>query len=250
MKKTEIDEKHSSAILNSIFEGPENIIAFSLDQNYQYIFFNQTHSQTMKNIWGADIEIGKSIMDYISYPEDREKAKENFDRALSGENFIIIEEYGKESLSRNYWENVYNPIQSDKKIIGINVFCIDITERQEAENALKLSQIQLENAMDLAKLANWEFNISDKTFTLNDRFYSILGTTAEKEGGYRITLDAYLQKYVHPDDARPIGELIESALQERRLIFGKEIHHRVVRNDGKIRHVAIVIRVTLPTKKK
>ncbi|MDD4810807.1 MAG: histidine kinase dimerization/phosphoacceptor domain -containing protein [Methanobacterium formicicum] len=103
--------------------------------------------------------------------------------------------------------------------------------------------------MDLAKLANWEFNISDKTFTLNDRFYSILGTTAEKEGGYRITLDAYLQKYVHPDDARPIGELIESALQERRLIFGKEIHHRVVRNDGKIRHVAIVIRVTLPTKK-
>ncbi|MDD4810808.1 MAG: hypothetical protein PHY53_06480 [Methanobacterium formicicum] len=68
VEKTEIDEKHSSAILNSIFEGPENIIAFSLDQNYQYIFFNQTHSQTMKNIWGADIEIGKSIMDYISYP--------------------------------------------------------------------------------------------------------------------------------------------------------------------------------------
>ena len=186
VEKANINLEHSGAILNSIFEGPENIIAFSLDQNYQYIFFNQAHSQTMKNIWDADIEIGKSMLDYISYPEDREKAKVNFDRVLSGENFIIVEEYGEESLSRNYWENIYNPIQSDKGIIGINVFCIDITERQEAENALKLSQIQLENAMDLAKLANWELDISNKTFTFNDRFYSILGTTAEKEGSYQI----------------------------------------------------------------
>ncbi|MDO5836162.1 MAG: histidine kinase dimerization/phosphoacceptor domain -containing protein [Methanobacterium sp.] len=249
VEKANINLEHSGAILNSIFEGPENIIAFSLDQNYQYIFFNQAHSQTMKNIWDADIEIGKSMLDYISYPEDREKAKVNFDRVLSGENFIIVEEYGEESLSRNYWENIYNPIQSDKGIIGINVFCIDITERQEAENALKLSQIQLENAMDLAKLANWELDISNKTFTFNDRFYSILGTTAEKEGSYQISLDDYLRKYVHPDDAGSIGELIESSLKERRLIFGREIHHRVVRNDGKTRHVAIVIRVTPPTKK-
>ncbi|BDZ69208.1 PAS domain-containing protein [Methanobacterium ferruginis] len=135
----EIEEqlKNSNAILNSILEGPENIIAFSLDRNYQYIFFNQAHKQTMKNIWGVDIETGKNMLEYISYPEDKEKAKINFDRALSGENFILIEEYGEESLSRNYWENVYNPVQSGSEIIGLTVFCIDITERVIAEKSLK-----------------------------------------------------------------------------------------------------------------
>lgn len=238
----EIRIKHSSAILNSIFEGPENIIAFSLDQNYQYIFFNQAHSQTMKNIWGVDIEIGKSMLDYISYPEDREKAKENFDRVLSGENFIIIEEYGEENLSRNYWENIYNPIQSDEKIIGINVFCIDITERQKAQEALQLSQIRLENAMDLAKLANWELDLSNRILTFNDRFYSMLGTTAEKEGGYKIGVDTYIRRYVYPDDVQPLAEFIESSFEEGRSVFSNELNHRVIRNDGEIRHVAIQIR--------
>lgn len=130
---------YSSAILNSIFEGPENIIAFSLDRNYRYIFFNQAHSQTINNIWGKDIEIGKSMLDYISYPEDREKAKHNFDRALSGENFILIEEYGDEELSRDYWENIYNPVQSGDNVIGLTVFCIGITERVIAERKLKQS---------------------------------------------------------------------------------------------------------------
>lgn len=136
-KRTEEELKRAYATFNSIFEGPENIIAFSLDHNYQYIFFNQAHSQTMKNIWGADIEIGKSMLDYISYPRDRKKAKANFDRALSGENLIELEEYGEETLSRRYWENIYNPIQSGNDIIGLTVFCIDITERHAAEVRLK-----------------------------------------------------------------------------------------------------------------
>jgi len=138
-EKIEEQLKNSKAILNSILEGPENIIAFSLDRNYQYIFFNQAHKQTMKNIWGVDIETGKNMLEYISYPEDKEKAKINFDRALSGENFILIEEYGEESLSRNYWENIYNPVQSGSEIIGLTVFCIDITERIIAEKKLKKS---------------------------------------------------------------------------------------------------------------
>ncbi len=139
-KRMEAELKRAYATFNSIFEGPENIIAFSLDRNYQYIFFNQAHSQTMKNIWGVDIEIGKSMLDYISYPDDREKAKISFDRALSGENFIELEDYGEETLSRRYWENIYNPIQSGNEIIGLTMFCIDITERQKADENLRQSE--------------------------------------------------------------------------------------------------------------
>ncbi len=158
--KIEKDNKinHSTAILNSIFEGPENIIAFSLDHNYQYIFFNEAHSQTMKNIWGVDIEIGGNMLEYISFPEDRKKAKISFDRAISGENFIELAEYGEESLSRRYWENIYNPIQSGEDIIGLTVFSIDITQRHQTEEALKESEEKFrsvsESAIDAIITAN------------------------------------------------------------------------------------------------
>lgn len=140
VKQMEDELKTAQASLNSIFEGPENIIAFSLDKNYRYMFFNQAHRITMKNIWGVDIKIGKSMLDYISYTDDRNKAKVNFDRSLAGESFIELEDYGEESLSRRYWENIYNPIQSGEEIIGLSVFCIDITERQEAEQTLRQSE--------------------------------------------------------------------------------------------------------------
>lgn len=491
--------KKSHATLNSIFEGPENIIAFSLDRNYQYIFFNQAHSQTIKNIWGADIEIGKSMLDYITLPEDRKKAKINFDRALSGENFIELEDYGEEALSRRYWENIYNPIESDNEIIGLTVFCADITERKmtekalkeseekfrgifnnatdmislnlmndddmpgnflevnkvacerlgytkdellkigpqeivapekrvempenarvllknghntfeivhltkdgrripvevnnhlisfegqrvclaitrdisqrkkveealkeseekyrtifenvqdifyqtdikgkiieispsvkgysgfnredligksvdivynnpedrnkllkainengevfdyelrlkdkdgrliyvsvnahfifdsnnrpvgvegsirninerkNAENQLKLSQIRLANAMDLANLANWELDLPNQMFTFNDKFYSMIGTTVENEGGYQMSIEYYIKEYVHPEDAQFIADGMKKSIEVNASTFGTEFEHRIIRRDGETRYMAIHIRVILPT---
>ncbi len=498
-EKMEKSIKDSSAILNSIMEGPENIIAFSLDCDYNYIFFNQAHKTTMKNIWGVEIEFGRSMLEYISYPEDREAAKFNFDRALAGENFILIEEYGAEELSRNYWENIYNPIKTANGIIGVTVFCIDITERKRAENLLKdsekklsiifqnandmislnlmnedgfpgkfievnnvaserlgytreellnmgpidivapekraempknaaillenrhntfeilhqtkmgekipvevnnhliqykeseaclaisrditdrkkseealreseekyraifenvqdmfyqtdidgkiieispsvkryskfsreeligksvdllynnpedrkkllkaiqnetevndyelllkdknnrliytsvnahflfdshnrpigvegslrninerkkaeedlkISQIHLADAMELSHLANWELDLPKGMFTFNDKFYSILGTTAEDEGGYSMSIADYIKNYVHPDDASFIADGIKKSIEARETAFGTEFEHRIIRRDGKTRYMAIHIRITPAT---
>ncbi len=184
-EKIENSFKDSKAILNSIMEGPENIIAFSLDCDYNYIFFNQAHKMTMKDIWGVEIEIGRSMLEYISYPEDREAAKLNFDRALAGENFILIEEYGEEALSRNYWENIYSPIKTSNGIIGVTVFCIDVTERKTAENLLKDSEEKLsiifQNANDMISLNLMNENgVPGKFIEVNNVASERLGYTREE----------------------------------------------------------------------
>ncbi|MFN7917656.1 MAG: hypothetical protein U0Q55_20080 [Vicinamibacterales bacterium] len=46
----------------------------------------------MRTIWGA-IEIGTCMLDVIGDDADRQKAKANFDAALSGENLLREEEY-------------------------------------------------------------------------------------------------------------------------------------------------------------
>jgi len=57
----------------------------------------------------------------------------------------------------------------------------DINERTNGE------KVQLENAMDLADLACWEFDTTINQFIFNDRLYSMFGTTSEKEGGYTMS---------------------------------------------------------------
>lgn len=74
------------------------------------------------------------MLNYISNSTDRIKAAENFDRALSGEAFIIEEEYGDAEMERRYYEDNYNPIKNEKgEIIGLALFLTDITARKKLE---------------------------------------------------------------------------------------------------------------------
>ena len=126
--------KRSFIILNNIINSPQNVVIFALDRQYRYLSFNKFHSQVMKQIWGEDIEIGHNMFDYIKDPADYRKAKVNFDRALSGESFIIEEEYGDKSLARRYYHDIYSPIIDDNNnIIGLTLILIDITERKTLE---------------------------------------------------------------------------------------------------------------------
>ena len=47
---------------------------------------------------------------------------------------------------------------------------------------------QLSEALDIAKLANWEYDVEKDLFTFNDHFYSIFHTTAEDDGRLPIVL--------------------------------------------------------------
>jgi hypothetical protein len=137
--------ENSYAILKGVLESSQNIVIFALDCRYRYLAFNQSHHQTMKQIWGVDIALGNSMLDYIKNSDDRLKAKKNFDRALSGESFTLEEEYGI-VMKRRYYENIYNPI-IDKKdnIIGLTLFLTDITDRKrtEAERDRLISELQV-----------------------------------------------------------------------------------------------------------
>jgi len=125
--------REKSALLKSILESPEGVVIFSLDANYRYTVFTRAHQETIKRIWGAEIAIGMNMLDIIKNPDDRERAKRNFDRALTGETLVEEEEYGDPALSRTFYENRYSPVRdADGGITGVTVFVIDITKRKDA----------------------------------------------------------------------------------------------------------------------
>ena len=125
--------KNQFAILKGIIESPLTPI-FSVDEKYRYTSFNNIHAGVIKSIYGADIEVGKSILDYMLVAKDRDIAKANFDRALNGEHFSDEAYSGEESLKRSYFIVSHNPVRNDEgRIIGVVVFAQDITERKLLE---------------------------------------------------------------------------------------------------------------------
>lgn len=149
MELQEAESKYHQAyiLLQGVLESPKEVIIFAIDREYRYIAFNKNHRATMEQIWGIRIETGISMLSYIKDDADKEKAKANFDRALAGEAFTLIEEYGNTSLQRRWYENVYSPLKDKQgNVIGLTLFLTDITKRKEVELALIEAKILAEES--------------------------------------------------------------------------------------------------------
>jgi GAF domain-containing protein/HAMP domain-containing protein len=91
---------------------------------------------------------------------------------------------------------------------------------------------QLSEALNIAKLANWEYDVKRDVFIFNDQFYSIFHTTAEQEGGYELTSAQYAERLVHPEDLPMVGGEIEKALTSTDRHYSAHIEHRILYRDG------------------
>ncbi len=111
--------------------------------------------------------------------------------------------------------------------------------QKQAEEALIASEAQLSNALAVARMGHWEYDVPNDTFTFNDNFYAMLRTTAEREGGYTMSSSHYAERFVHPDDAGLVAEEIRKAIETTDPAFRGVLEHRVVFGDGEVGHVAV-----------
>ncbi len=148
-ERNQADEalKKSQLLLRSNIESQKGTTIFSIDQDYLYLYFNKAHMDDMKFAYNSDIKIGTNILDYVSSDEDRKLLKVNFDRALRGESHSVIQTFGDVNLA--YYEVFFNPIVNEKEeIIGCSGLARNITERKQAEQALKESETKFKELIN------------------------------------------------------------------------------------------------------
>lgn len=156
-------EQHST--LRSIIDST-NALIFAVDRQYRYTSFNQGHAAAMKALYGAEIEQGHSLLEYMTVPEDRGIARRNLDRALAGEQLVEESYSGEEFRSRRYFQVSHSPIKTQQDgIIGVAVFAQDITARKLAEKSLRRLNRELQAISNCNQIL---MRATDEQALLND----------------------------------------------------------------------------------
>jgi PAS domain S-box-containing protein len=105
------------------------------------------------------------------------------------------------------------------------------------------SQVLLSEALNISRLANWEYDFEHDLFNFNDHFYSIFRTSVEKVGGYKISSADYARNFVHPDDQALVGSEIQRVLETKERHYSTALEHRIIFADGEVGYISVRINV-------
>jgi two-component system, cell cycle sensor histidine kinase and response regulator CckA len=188
--------------------------------------------------------VGKTLYDFFPAAEAARYSADNLEVLSSGKPKLGITEAFSLADGRNGW------VQTDKipcydeegRITGVVILAMDITRHVRAEEALRTSQLQLSETMDLARIVYWESDPVARTYVFNDPFYAFYGTSAEREGGYRMSMDQYAERFVHPDDRHIYFQSLKRVPKNGEREFVRDTEHRIVRRDGQVRHIVARVR--------
>ena len=227
----ESEERYRTMIDNS------NDLIQSVALDGQFIFVNQNWRYTLGY---SQEEVSRMNLFDVIHPDFHTHCRTMFEKVLSGN---IIPQIEVTFVAKDgrliFLEGNASPRLSDGKVIATQSFFHDVTERKQAVEMLRYSEAKLSNAMEIAHLCHWEYDVAQDLFIFNDQFYNIFRTTAEQVGGYSMSSADYAQRFVHPDDLPVVGNEIQKAIETTDPGFSRQFDHRMFYADGEIGYISV-----------
>ena len=185
--------------------------------------------------FGYTIEEAKNpeFLETIIHPDDFEYFNFNRDALLENNRFVL--EYRIKNKDGHYlWVRDEAVLIRDSNRSPLEIFgsWLDISERMKMEESLLTSETQLSNALRMANLCHWEYDIVNDICSFNDQFFSVYHTTEKEAGGYTMPSLSYARQFVHPEDFSKIGEEIQKAVIANDASYSSQFEHRVIYKNG------------------
>jgi PAS domain S-box-containing protein len=183
-------------ILADIVEATDAFVQVA-DLNYRWLAINRSARDEFERIFGIRPEVGQSMLDAIAHmPEHRKAVQSVWGRALAGEEFTEVGEFGDPGRDRRFYEMKFNTLCNARgERIGAYQFVYDVTDRLRDQERLAEAQARMH---EMAKLETLGQLTGGVAHDFNNLLTPIVGA-----------LDALHRKYT--DDARA-QRLITGAL--------------------------------------
>lgn len=166
--RAEAGLRHQEEFVHGIVEGLD-IPFFAVDHAFRYFVFNTAHVRAMKQHYGVDIKMGESILSYHTDPKARETVRKNLALALTGQACVVEAFIGDAQWEQKYLRVEHNPIRNSSGfIIGVAVFCSDISEQRKAENEARACDLRYRELVEDTQVIIMALNPSGKIGYIND----------------------------------------------------------------------------------
>jgi len=140
-------------LLADIVEGTNAFVQVA-DLDYRWLAINRAAADEFEHIFGVRPKVGDRMLDLLaSQPEHRAAVQAVWGRALSGEEFVEIAEFGDPARDRRSYEMRYNTLRDrEGRRIGAYQFVYDVTDKLRDQQRLQHTEEALRQAQKMESL--------------------------------------------------------------------------------------------------
>lgn len=176
----------SQAELSAVLENTHNVIVLC-DNQGRLVYFNSAFRKAMREVIGAEVELGMPANDLIQDPVERARWDDCHRRALAGERFNYEHSWETPGRTTRHFETSFFPIYDGETVRGFSQFTQETTERKIAANALQESEAKFRR---IAERSIDAIIMTDLTGTLtfaSAAAAELFGTNPEDAVGHNIS---------------------------------------------------------------
>jgi len=137
-------------VLADVVESTDAFIQV-VDQEYRFMAINRASADEFERIFGVRPKVGDSMLELLAdRPAHQVAVKAVWARALAGEAFTAIDEFGDPKLDRRYYEMKFDTLRDRLgQPIGAFQFVYDVTERLRGQARVAEAEAQLLQAQKI-----------------------------------------------------------------------------------------------------
>ena len=140
-------------LLADIVEGTDAFVLVA-DLQYRLLAVNKAAANEFERVYGVRPKTGDNLIDLLAtQPEQQMEVKTAWGRALSGEQFSAIQQFGNPARDRRSYEIRFNTLRDrDGNRIGAYQFVYDVTDRLHDQDRLRNAEAALRQTQKMESL--------------------------------------------------------------------------------------------------